>query len=131
MPLRILPLLLSLCLTACSSFEGYYEPSCAAYEGDTIELNDGKFVWKKFTDVRSIGPDGKPVEPYPSFPRTGHYIRSAERIELHPDDGTSPKTYYLLQVDAASYLLSLSEWQSYQRTARVPDCALGRRISEE
>src|SRR5210317_1448403 len=58
---KTLALLCSLAVAAgCAAdtnIAGTYEPSCIAFEGNTIELSDNRFTWDKFTDEVRIEED--------------------------------------------------------------------------
>ena len=62
---------LALIMSGCMTYEGRYAPSCLAYAGSEIQLNDGRYVWSRFTDQVVIDEDGNAVDPFPGFPREG------------------------------------------------------------
>ena len=74
-----------LILGGCAAYEGVYEPACIAYEGDRIELRNGKFYWEKFTDERKVDASRKLIQPCPDYPKQGSYDTFDNRIELLAD----------------------------------------------
>ena len=70
-------------------------PDCQAYAGDRMEFADGRFTWDRFTDIRRVGEDGKPLDPFPGFPKSGSYAVNGNAVELRGDDGELLSTWYL------------------------------------
>lgn len=123
-------ILLALLITACASHDGLYEPGCIAYEGDRIELQGGRFEWRRFTDQRVVGADGKLVEPFPDYPKTGSFRWAAGRLKLSGDDGMKLDDWFLVKQTGRSYLLSGTQYDAYVASDRVPKCALTLRDAE-
>ena len=121
---------LALLITACAGHDGLYEPGCIAYEGNRIELQRGRFEWRRFTDQRVVGADGKIVEPFPGYPKTGSYGWSAGRLELSGDDGMKLDDWFLVEQQGRSYLLSGAQYDAYLANDTVPKCALTLRDAE-
>ena len=119
-----------LTVAGCESLTGRYAPACTAFEGDTIELENGRFVWKKFTDEVEIDASGNKIDKFPDYPKTGVYSLSASELELTSDDGVALATYYLLAVDGENYLLTAAEQGRYAIDGMIERCAL-RRTSDE
>jgi hypothetical protein len=111
-------------LVACAAHDGLYEPSCVAYEGDRIELQGGEFTWYRFTDERKLGNDGKPVEAFPDFPKTGKFTVDAGRITLTTADGKRLDDWFLIQHAGEHYLLTGRQHASYLGDGALPHCAL-------
>lgn len=112
-------------LSGCASHEGLYEPDCAAFEGETIELVAGQFVWQRFTDQVVIGDNGKPVDAFPNFPKRGAYKKSGNDIVLAPDEGNGTQERRTIKrIADETYLLSEAEHQSYLEQGSMPRCAL-------
>lgn len=127
---RTLIILLTVLLSACASHEGLYEPSCIAFGGDRIELQGGRFEWRRFTDQRVVGEDGKIVDPFPGYPKTGSYRWSAARLELSSNDGMKLDDWFLVEQGKRSYLLSGKQYDAYLASDTVPRCALTLRDAE-
>lgn len=116
----------ALLLGGCQSIEGRYEPACAAFEGDTIELSDGRFTWNRFTDEVRIDAAGNKIDPFPDFPKHGRYERDGAQIALHVDDDTTRATYASHSQAGETYLLTSSQLDKYLYDGVVEDCALKR-----
>ena len=123
---RLFLLALISLLTACTNIEGMYKPACIAYEGDTIELFDGSFAWRRFTDERRVDADGELIDPFPDFPKKGSYTLDNAVLELSMNDGGDYATFYPLQLKSDYYLLRQAEYDAYLANDKVPDCALKR-----
>ncbi len=120
-----------LLLCGCQSTDGRYVPSCVAYEGDTIELRGGKFVWNRFTDEVRLDESGNKIDAFPDFPKTGTYVKSASRIELSVEGDETQQTYYLLSLDNQTYLLSAAEQGRYAFDGVVERCALRKEVDSQ
>ena len=77
-----------------------------AFEGDRVTLDNGRFEWARFTDVRTIGEDGKEIDPFPDYPKNGRYTVRSQTIEFRTDGGDRLDGHYLLQHDGSLYLLT-------------------------
>lgn len=115
---------LTLLFVACANHEGFYEPACIAYEGDTIELRDGRFEWQRFTDQRKIDADGNVVKPFPAFPKTGTYDLEEGRLELVTDDGVQLDDWYIIERAGKRYLLTSTQHKVFRENNELPGCAL-------
>ena len=113
-----------LLLAGCQSVDGTYRPGCVAFEGDEISLTDGTFVWDRFTDQVTVDADGAVVDPFPDYPRRGSYRVDANRVELEFADETAARTLFLVQEQGRLRLLTAEERSGYERSGRVPECAL-------
>ncbi len=111
-------------VTGCQSVDGTYRPGCVAYEGDEISLADGTFAWDRFTDQVTVDADGAVVDPFPDYPRRGSFRLEADRLELSFADGSAARTLFLVQEQGRLRLLTAEERAAYERSGRVPDCAL-------
>jgi hypothetical protein len=128
---RIISLLaLSVLLAACDGYEGLYEPDCAAYEGDRIELRAGRFEWQRFTDERRIGADGTVVEPFPDFPKTGTYTHEAGRLTFVSNDSIRLDDWFLVERGGKYYLLTDVQYEAYVRDSEFPPCPLTRNAGD-
>lgn len=112
-------------LAACAStVDGVFEPACIAYEGDTIEMVDGRFEWRRFTDQVMVDDDGNRIDPFPDYPIAGKYSVKGERVTFVPDGSAAPRERYLLEYRQALYLLSYDENEAALDTDIIPSCAL-------
>jgi len=118
-----LPVLLVV-LWACTSQEQWYEPSCIAYEGDSVMLRAGRFEWRKFTDQVPIGTDGERVDPFPGYPKSGTYRQERDRVEFTPDDGSQLDDYFMITHRGARYFLSEKQHQKFIVDGELQTCAL-------
>jgi hypothetical protein len=116
----------TLLLMACAEYEGLYQPSCIAYEGETIELRNGHFEWRRFTDQRSVDADGNIIEPFPDYPKSGKYNRDAAKLSFLTNDGAQLDDRFLIDVDGQFYLLTKQQHSDYLAKNAVPRCALRR-----
>lgn len=117
-------LLITLFLASCANHEGQYEPACIAYEGDRIELKDGRFEWQRFTDQREVDQDGNVVKPFPDFPKTGTYTLSDSRMQFNTSDGVTLDDRFLVEHDGERYLLTGSQHNNFVERNDLPDCVL-------
>jgi hypothetical protein len=115
---------LTLLFAACANHEGVYEPACIAYEGDTIELRNGRFGWQRFTDQRTLDADGNVKNPFPAFPKTGTYNLEAGRVELIADDGVPLDDWFIVTRSGNRYLLTSEQQKVFRESNELPDCAL-------
>lgn len=116
--------LVAILLASCASHEGTYSPSCAAYAGSNIELDNGQFVWEKFTDSVVVNDDGAVVNQFPGYPLQGSYRIDGESMILESAPGETVVTMYLLQHDGRSYLLTAEQQKDWKTAGLVADCAL-------
>lgn len=123
--LRSILLGLALLLGACASHEGLYEPTCIAFEGDRIELLDGRFEWQRFTDQRSIDKDGNIVNPFPGFPKTGTYTLESGKLELVSADNERLDDWFMVKKDDRYYLLTAKQHATLVNSDKLHECALG------
>lgn len=122
----LIPVGLLLTLTACASVDGVYLPSCEAYAGSEIRLEDGRFHWSRFTDQVVIDEEGNKVDPFPGYPLEGVYQVSGGILTLVPDDGESPQVLYIQQEGKDIYLLNAAEKGALDASGEPPQCALQR-----
>lgn len=113
-------------LCGCKSIEGNYNPACAAFAGDTIELRDGRFTWSRFTDEVRVDDAGNRVDPFPDFPKTGGYDVDGDRITLRANSDDAPTTFTLLSSKEQLYLLTPEQVTRYADEGVVERCALVR-----
>jgi hypothetical protein len=113
-----------LLLAACANHEGRYEPACIAYEGDKVELKDGRFEWHRFTDQREVGEDGNVVKPFPDYPKTGTYTLSDSRMQFSVSDGATVDDRFLVVHAGDRYLLTRKQHNAFTESNDMPECAL-------
>jgi hypothetical protein len=111
------------CLTgACTSFDGTYRPDCMAHAGNRITLQDGRFVWEKFTDQVRVNDAGQVVDPFPDYPLQGRYRIEDDIVHFEPDTGQSLPDMHLQHEGQKTYLLTEKQLQSWPSTR--PRCPL-------
>lgn len=113
-------------LTGCAAGGGVYEPACIAFEGDRVEITGKRFVWDRFTDELRVDADGREIDLFPDFPKTGRVEVRAGRVRFYPESGDPIDTHYLLKRGSATYLLSGEERTRVMSGADMPECALRR-----
>ncbi len=106
---------------------GLYTPSCDMYEGETVDLQHGAYVWDRFTDTRSIDDEGNLVDSFPEHPMSGGYTRQAAKVSLQLTSDDAVRDYILLPVSGSAYLLTQKEYESFLASGEVVSCALQRR----
>jgi len=121
---RTIPLLLTLSLVACASYEGVYEPACIAYEGDRLSLAAGRFEWQRFTDERVVNEAGDVVAPFPGFPKMGTYKVANERLQLTADDNVRLDDWFIVDHAEQRYLLDAKQHNAFLPDSDMPECAL-------
>ena len=122
--LKLIPVLAL--LGACSSIDGLYAPACVAYEGDEIQLLEGRFTWRRFTDERKVDEQGQPVDPFPGYPKQGSYEYRDPVVILSPDSDPENAGFFLLEEKRGVFLLTGAEKQRYDIDGQIPECALQR-----
>ena len=111
-------------LVACVSHEGTYSPDCIAYAGSNISLNDGQFVWEKFTDAVVVDEDGNIVNQFPGYPMRGSYRIEGQIVHMKSDAGDAMQEMYLHTQDKRQYLLTAEQFEAWQKSGEHADCAL-------
>ncbi len=119
-------LLVAVALAACKSHNGIYMPDCIAYEGDTVELHDGRFEWDRFTDQVLVDDGGKVVDPFPDYPKAGSYAATDTDLKLTADDGSALPDMRLVEDQGKIFLLTAAQYRDWQSGSPVADCALVR-----
>ncbi|MDJ0908641.1 MAG: hypothetical protein QNI99_05585 [Woeseiaceae bacterium] len=117
-------LLSTVLLVACTSFEGAYSPSCAAYEGDRIVLEGGVFTWDRFTDAIPVDDEGNPIDPTPGYPVQGSYSHSRGVLSLETDSGDTLDGLFVRQHGGRYYLLTDEQIEHLDSSGEIPECAL-------
>ncbi len=116
---------LIVCLLAgCVSHEGTYSPACIAYAGSDIKLDNGQFVWKKFTDSVVVDNDGQIVNQFPGYPMRGAYHVDGQTVYMDSASGESMENMYLHRHDDRYYLLTAEQFEAWEKTGEYAECAL-------
>ena len=125
MKLLITGLGISLVLLAgCVSSNGKYTPDCAAYEGSTIELADGRFVMDKFTDQVEVDDSGNKKDPFPGYPVSGTYRFEGDVLQLQSDSGTELPNLFRVKNKGHYRLLTAEQFEAWKTNGTIDDCAL-------
>lgn len=114
----------ALILAGCAAYEGLYAPSCIAFAGSEIRLEDGRYVWSKFTDQVEIDADGNEVDPFPGFPRRGKYEKQDYEITLLGAGGEPVHTLFLFRLNGDIYLYTAAEAEAFEGSGERPACPL-------
>ena len=123
--------LTALVLCGCKDIEGHYVPDCAAFAGDTIVLESGRFTWDRFTDEVRVDEDGNHIDPFPGFPKSGDYVMQGDRLEMRVDGEDAAEIYHLQSHDGRFYLLTEAQANRYAEEGVVERCALVREAAPE
>lgn len=124
---RLTLLLLAVVVTGCQSIEGRYEPGCAAFAGDRVVLDGGRYTWDRFTDARRVDAAGNVIDPYPDFPKTGPYAIDGKVLRLLDRGEETIATFHLHGDGNDILLLTVEEHDAVSGGAAYPDCALTRK----
>jgi hypothetical protein len=106
------------------SIEGTYLPSCRAYAGDSIALQDGIFEWDKFSDEVVVDEDGNKIDRVPQHPVKGRYVIEGQQLVFSSDSGIVPEFSFWLRSGQEVYLLTAGEYEIWQNSSALPECAL-------
>lgn len=107
-----------------TNIAGTYQPSCVAFEGNTIILAEEKFTWDKFTDEIRVDDSGNEIDPFPGFPVRGTYTVDEDVLHLTTDIGELAAKLHLVRRPGQVYLLTADEFEAWQENGEVPKCAL-------
>ena len=111
-------------LFGCVSHDGTYSPDCIAYAGSNISLNDGQFVWEKFTDEVVVDENGEVVNQFPGYPMRGSYRIDGQAVYMESDAGEAMEKMYLHRQDNRQYLLTAEQFEVWEKTGKYADCML-------
>jgi len=117
-------ILLTVLFAGCLSHNGTYLPGCVAYAGDKITLDDGQFIWEKFTDAVVVGDDGEVVNQFPGYPLQGTYRIDGQLVRMKTLSGESLQTMHLQDSDEQRYLLTAGEFASWEQSGKRSECTL-------
>jgi hypothetical protein len=116
--------LIACLLAGCVSHEGTYSPACIAYAGSKINLNDGQFVWEKFTDSVLVDDDGNIVNQFPGYPMRGAYRIDEQMVYMDSASGEPMENMVLHRHDDRYYLLTAEQFEAWEKTGEYAECAL-------
>jgi hypothetical protein len=122
--LLLLPAVTATLLVACASHNGVYSPDCIAFAGDRIELDNGKFVWDKFTDQVRVTEEGEVIDRYPDYPVSGRYELDGARVIFHASTAMELPDRYLVERNKQIYLLTAEQHDTWTDTGQIASCAL-------
>ena len=111
-------------LSGCATIDGVYEPACIAYEGDRIELRNGRFEWDRFTDEHRVDADGNLIDAFPDYPKSGQYKIDDGRLTFLTDSGNGVADWFLVEHLGQYYLLTSSQHEAFVNQSDIPECAL-------
>ncbi len=116
--------LIAALLFGCATSDGTYSPDCIAYEGSSIKLSDGQYVWERFTDSVVLDDAGNVVNQFPGYPRQGSYLIAKQTLYLEAASGEVLATMHLQQHNERHYLLTAEQFETWQQSGNVATCAL-------
>ncbi len=116
--------LIACLLAGCVSHEGTYSPACIAYAGSEIKLDNGQFVWEKFTDSVVVDNDGQIVNQFPGYPLRGAYRIDGQTVYMDSASGESMENMYFRRHDDRYYLLTAEQFEAWEKTGEYAECAL-------
>ena len=111
-------------LTGCKQLEGTYYPGCVAFEGDKLVLREGTVVWDRFTDQIIVDVDGKAMDPFPDYPKTGRYKVDGNLLYLELEDSNITRTFHIRRLDDRVLLLNAENLAEWKRTGQYNECVL-------
>lgn len=120
----LLPAIAATFLVACASHNGVYAPDCIAFAGDRIKLDNGTFVWDKFTDQVRVNDAGEVIDGYPDYPVSGRYELDGTRIAFQASTGKELADRYLVERNKQIYLLTAEQNDAWTDTGAIASCAL-------
>jgi hypothetical protein len=115
---------LTILLSGCVSHDGTYLPGCTAFAGNKITLDQGRFVWEKFTDEVVVNDDGEVIDQFPGYPLEGSYRIDGQVVHMEALSGKSLDSMYLQTSGSQHYLLTAEEFSSWEQSGKREDCAL-------
>ncbi len=115
---------LSVLLFGCAAHDGTYTPDCIAYEGSSISLSDGRFVWEKFSDSVAVDDIGRVIKQYPAYPLRGSFRIDGQTLFLTTTAGESLSRLYFQQHNERQYLLTTEQFEMWKISHKFDTCAL-------
>jgi hypothetical protein len=113
-------------IAACKAVDGDYMPGCPSFEGDRVELDAGAVTWDRFTDEVRLDAAGNPQDPFPDYPRHGHYSLSGDILTIRLDGEDRPREFAVHDRDGTVVLLDAAQQEELDATGNVDGCALTR-----
>jgi len=111
-------------LAGCANHSGKYAPDCVAFEGDTVDLTDGRFVLDRFTDQVEVDESGNTIDLFPGYPMRGTYRFEGQVLHMQSDSGTALPNRYLVQSEGRKRLLTSEQYDDWKKDGTIDDCAL-------
>lgn len=119
--------LIAVCgLTGCRAIDGSYYPGCIAFSGDHLELDNGRVIWDKFTDQVRVDQLGRPIDPFPSYPKYGTYEVDDSTVYLRFDDSDTTETFHVTGRNGRVVLMTSAAYAEWQASGDYPQCVLTR-----
>ena len=116
--------LIAVVLCGCASHEGTYSPACVAYAGSKISLDDGRFVWERFTDSVVLDDAGSVVNQFPGYPKQGDFRIEGRTLFLESGSGEPAVEMHLRSESGHHYLLTADQFAAWERSGEYAECAL-------
>ncbi len=113
-------------LVGCKSLDGDYYPGCTAFAGDHLRLESDRFTWDRFTDQVRVDSEGRTVDPFPDYPRSGEVARAGDALQLTFADDGSVRTLHVIVDDSRIRLLTDAEKATFDADGTIDACALAR-----
>lgn len=118
-------------LAGCAAIDGTYAPACVAFEGETITLDDGRFVIDRFTDAVEVDDEGNVLDAFPGYPMRGSYRFDGSVLHMETDSGTTLPLRFLVESDGDKHLLTEEQYEAWTDRGSVDPCALSRGAHRE
>ncbi len=116
--------LIAVALSGCASHEGMYSPACVAFAGSKISLDDGRFVWERFTDSIVLDDAGGVVNQFPGYPKQGNYRIEGRTLFLESGSDEPAGEMHLRSENGHDYLLTAEQFAAWERSGEYAECAL-------
>jgi hypothetical protein len=113
-------------LAGCAGSNGTYVPACVAFEGASIKLDSGRFVFDRFTDAVEVDDDGNVLDAFPGYPMPGSYRFDGNVLHMESDSGTTLPRYFLVESAGKKHLLTQEQYDAWTDSGTVDPCALTR-----
>ena len=111
-------------LAACAGTSGTWVPGCPTHEGDRITLDDGTFVWDRFTDEVVVDIDGEHKDLFPDYPKSGTFKVDGDRLIMTMDSGAQLPDMHFVEIGSSTFLLTTGQFERYHNGGGIDACAL-------